>query len=307
MGIIRDILKRARGSMSPSESVPGTVPADTSGTNTSGTDTPAQPGRLRKFAVYIALVVIASVIGALSERYLGTRIEIPVPAPMKEQMQADAVPIDYEGCGFHGDVEHLHDVLPARWPTDRITYGIDYSSASKLNPPLSEDAIRAAFRQGAGWWTDGADLEIVEVPYSQALVPIRFERMDGPGGVLAEAYLADGTNRQKPMRFDSSERWTAGAPAANLVSLPTVFCHEFGHSLGLNHDAANAPAVMRPSYTSAIPREQPRDLERLFALGYRRRERVPPAPSDVLQISGTFKTSDVVDALKKIGYSVTGP
>lgn len=240
-------------------------------------------------------------------------IKVPVPTVASENLEAEVKPIDYEGLRFHGDHEDDHgpqrlESQTARWPSDRITYGIDYASAKSLNPPLSDVAIQTAIRQATGWWTEQLNIDFVEVPYgSSPNIPIRFERIDGPAGVLAEAYLADGTSRPKPLRFDSSERWTPGAPAQNLVSLPTVACHEIGHSLGLGHDSANATAVMRPTYTASLPREQERDIQRMTQLGYRRREKVPPAAVDVINIPVQIKTSDVVDALKKAGYSVTGP
>lgn len=234
-------------------------------------------------------------------------VEVPAPG----RMLAEMLPIDYEGTRFGGCDDHDGPqpvVQAARWPADRITYGIDYASARGMTPPLSDVAVQAALKQAAGWWAEHLQIELVEVPYTAGPhIPIRFERIDGPGGVLAEAYLADGTARPKPLRFDSGERWTPGAPAANLVSLPTVACHELGHSLGLDHDAQNAPAVMRPTYTSAIPREQERDIGRMVGLGYKRREKVPPAPTDVLSFPVQVKTDDVIEALKKAGYKVEKP
>lgn len=229
------------------------------------------------------------------------------PAPL-----VSAEPLDYEGCRFNG-CDHAHDgpqplVEAARWPVDRITYSVDYASARGLNPPLSDAAIQSALKQAAGWWNEHLQIELVEVPAGTgAHIPITFERIDGALGTLAEAYLANGNLQPKPLRFDSAERWTAGPPAANLVSLPTVACHELGHSLGLGHDAANAPAVMRPSYTASIPREQERDVARMVALGYKRREKVPAAPSDVLSFPVQARTDEVVDALKKAGFTVTKP
>ena len=91
------------------------------------------------------------------------------------------------------------------------------------------------------------------------------------------------------------------------MSLRTVWCHEIGHSLGLGHDAANAVAVMRPSYTASIPREQERDIMRMVGLGYKRREKVPPAPTDLITFPISAKTDDVADALRKAGFTVSKP
>ena len=84
-------------------------------------------------------------------------------------------------------------------------------------------------------------------------------------------------------------------------------CHELGHSLGLGHDDAGAPAVMRPTYTASLPREQERDIARMVGLGYRRREKVPPPAVDLLSVPVQIKTADIIGELKKAGYTVTGP
>lgn len=264
--------------------------------------------RLVQWAIPILMAAAGSV-----ATYFGfprtTTVEVPSPERL-----VDATPIDYEGARYDGGTEdsdhrHVHPLAapePARWPVDRITYGIDYDSATRLNPPLPADAIKAAFRQAVGWWGEQLQVDFVEVAHGASpMVPIRFERIDGPQGVLAEAYLADGTTRPKPMRFDSSERWTAGGPAGGLVSLPTVACHELGHTLGLGHDAANAPAVMRPSYTASIPREQERDILRMVQLGYVRRAKMPPGAVDVLSFPVQVKTDDVIQSLRNAGYTVT--
>lgn len=243
----------------------------------------------------------------------------PIPAPPVVDvsallpMTADRVgPIDYEGLPYHGDhhdehgPEHLQ-VQAARWPDDRITYSIDYASARGLNPPLSDEAVRNEARIGTGWWSEHLAIEFVEVPYPGGMIPNRFRAIDGPGRTLAQAFLADGTRNAKPLELDSSERWVAGPPAANQVSLRTVWCHEIGHSLGLSHDAANAVAVMRPSYTAGIPREQERDIARAVAIGYKRRDKVPPAPTDLITFPISAKTDDVADALRKAGFTVVKP
>lgn len=264
--------------------------------------------------VPIILAVIGWAWGAIESYRKGEPIPQPpaidLPLPVVAEQPG---PIDYEGCRFSGCDHHDHggpqqQVAQARWPSDRITYSIDYASAKGMSPPLADASIQAALKQATNWWSEQLQIEFLEVPFgTAAMIPIRFERIDGPGGVLAEAFLADGTNNAKPLRFDFGERWTAGAPAANLVSLPTVGCHELGHSLGLGHDSQSAPAVMRPTYTSSIPREQERDIGRMVQLGYRRREKVPPPATDVIPIQVQVKTDDVIEALKKNGFTVTKP
>ncbi|TXH99566.1 MAG: matrixin family metalloprotease [Rhizobium sp.] len=268
---------------------------------------------LKKWAVRALAALLAALMGALGNDQMAPTKTVTVEVPSAAPMGAELAPVDYEGCRFHGDHDdHAPQALAAqaaRWPTDRITYSIDYASARGMNPPLSDAAIQQAARTAFGWWAEHLAIEFVEVSHGTpgTSIPCRFERIDGPAGVLAEAYLADGTNNPKPLRLDSSERWTVGPPATNQVSCPTVWCHEIGHSLGCPHDAQNAPAVMRPTYTASIPREQERDIARMVQLGYKRRPKVPPAPTDVLQIPVQLKVDDVVTGLKGLGFTVTKP
>lgn len=257
-----------------------------------------------------AAAILAVAAGSVAaDRYLLPVFGVDGPQKVRDP----EVPVDYEGTYYHGHDEHFQPVEKSgkRWPKDKITWSVDYQSARGLNPPLSEDAIRSAIKTATGWWTDSLALEVVEVAYPSGDVPVVFKPLDGPSGTLAQAYLADGTNRPKPMEIDSAERWTAGPPAPNLVSLPTVFCHEFGHSLGLGHDDSNSPAVMAPIYTARIPREQPRDVDRMVSvLGYTRRPAVPGGKGGsavVLNFNVQAKASDLADALKTAGWEVKEP
>lgn len=289
---------------------------------------PSQPGPLARARAWLAahpkvrtaaVALLSALATAVLTRWLPAEVvertvEVLVPVAVPVPLGADPVgPIDYEGMAFQAcDHEHSPDgaqkqFQAARWPTDRITYGIDYGSIRGISPPVSEASVREAARRATGWWSEHLQIEFAEVGFGDAMIPIRFERIDGPGGTLAQAYLADGTMRAKPLTMDVSERWNASGPAANQVSMPGVLCHEIGHSLGCGHDAPSAPAVMRPTYSSAIPREQPRDIDRMAQLGYKRRPAVPPAPADVLTFPIQARTDEVVEALKKAGFTVTKP
>lgn len=275
---------------------------------------PDRRARLRSALIAALVAALGAVTGSLATpaKTVEKTVEVPNPVPVREP----EVPVDYEGCHYHG---RHHDEQPIeqsgrRWPADRITWSVDYQTARGLNPPLSEDAIRAAVRQAWGWWGEALDLEFAEVAAPGGMVPMTFRPIDGPAGTLAQAWLADGTLRPKRMEIDSSERWTAGPPAPNLVSLATVVCHEGGHSLGLGHDDPGAAAVMAPVYTARVPREQPRDVDRMVAtLGYKRRV-VPPGETPkaggaatLLSFPVQAKAADLADALKKAGYSVQDP
>ncbi len=279
---------------------------------------PDRRARLIKIAKLVATVLLPLLIGVGGGTQMGSpktievekRVEVPQPQPIGADEHA--APINYEGSRYHGGHDHNHpenvESNGVRWPTKQLPYWVDYSTVSQLRPAVTNDAVSGAFKQAWNWWAEALDIEPQEVAdRSQALVTIRFERMDGPNGVLAESYLADGTLRPKSQRYDASERWTVGPPANGLLSLPTVACHELGHVLGLGHDDPTAPAVMRPVYSASLPREQVRDIDRMVQLGYARRAKAPPAPTDVLSFPVQVKTDDVVNALLKAGYTVTKP
>lgn len=264
---------------------------------------PAWAGLLARYGPWL-LTVIASAVAT----YFGVKAPAvpPPPVPLTDGLHLDT-PINYEGHRYHGDGgPEKVEANGRRWPSDVIPYWIDYPSARSLRPAIPDDAVRSAIRQAANWWCEGLAIDMPEVTDpAAASVRISFDRIDGPLGTLAEAYLADGTSRPKTLTVDSSERWTAGPPASGQVSLATVVCHELGHSLGLGHDDPTAAAVMRPVYTAAIPREQPRDVSRMVALGYRKRDSAPPPPTDVLSFPVQARTADVIDALNKAGYKVS--
>jgi hypothetical protein len=270
----------------------------------------------RSLLYFSALVLASAMVAGMNYavvRLTGQGLPAqPVPAipPPHTSPDADTAPVTYEGCRYHADDDDAEAVESngRPWPVKKITYHLDLSGAKTLNPRLSDDAIRGAFRQAWGWWSEGLDIEPVEVSApAGALVRIRFAKMDGPLGTLAESNLADGTTRPKQQTYDSSEKWTAGGPAANLLSLPTVACHEIGHVLGLGHDDPTAAAVLRPVYTSQIPRETARDLARAVALGYKRRAASVPAPEPAgatIQVPVTLKADDLLDPLRKLGWTV---
>lgn len=260
--------------------------------------------------------VLAGVLLAYLLGLVGVKAD---PTPVEFQQAPDAPAVNYEGARYHGEhgdhAEHVVEVAAARaFPQRAVRYWIDYASAAQIRPPLSADAVSAAIRQAWGWWAEGLDIEPAEVADAKSAHLVMsfdrnvFGRADGPLGVLAACELGDGTTKQKRLVFDAAERWTAGPPAANQLSLPTVGCHELGHWLGLGHDDPTAPAVMRPSYSAALPREQPRDIARAVQLGYKLRAKTPAPPtSDVLTFPVSAKAGDLAEALRKSGWSVESP
>ena len=338
--LIRELLHpSAGGASAPTDTPPragdspAPAPTDTpprAGDSPAPAPTPAaeQPWQvryaplIRRAVLWVVGVVAAYILARLGVPPEVIQVPVEVPGPVRVievepaqpvPMRDAGVPIDYEGLPIDGGAPHGAEGVEQsgrRWPVDRITWSFDYASARGLASPLSEDAIRAFMKQALGWWAEGLAVEWAEVAHgSKVHIQCRFDRIDGPGRTLAYAFLADGTERTKELVFDISERWTAGPPAPNMVSAPTVAAHEIGHAMGLGHDDQGAPALMAPIYTAKVPRELPRDLERMVALGYKRRVVDPTVPgvggtARLITFPVQAKEDDVVGALKKLGYKV---
>ena len=170
----------------------------------------------------------------------------------------------------------------SKWPgaTPRLPYHVDPSG---YRGQLSPDAIRLAFARAWAYWAEVAEIypELADSPPG-ALIRTHFAAIDGPSNVLAWSELANDDSGPKTQRFDAGESWVVtpnqDTPTGG-IDLVRVACHEIGHVLGLEHDAANAEALMRPSYSTSIARPTARDVQRLIGLGYRKRTAPVPKPN----------------------------
>lgn len=100
---------------------------------------------------------------------------------------------------------------------------------------------------------------------------------DGPGGVLAWAYLPDGSDRQLVMRFDLAETWIETETQRGILYF-NVACHEIGHIFGLDHSRV-ASALMAPTYNPRVAVPQANDDIPRFQARYGRRTSPPPTPT----------------------------
>lgn len=98
-----------------------------------------------------------------------------------------------------------------------------------------------------------------------ANILIGTRRIDGPMGVLAEAELPCGNirpNSQLRVWIDNSDRFVRAAnPPAGKIDLLRVIRHEFGHSLGIGHNANGVTDSLMDPTVSHIVELQSWDIE----------------------------------------------
>lgn len=171
-------------------------------------------------------------------------------------------------------------VQEARWPGTAPLLPWHCDTAG-YRGSLTQSQILEAFALAWQYWAAVIEITPSMVQAAtQALVRKHFARIDGPSGTLAWSELANNTNTPKQQRYDSGDNWIIAEQPSGGIDLVRVACHEIGHVLGLPHDSQEAIALMAPYYSAKIRRPTERDIERMVALGYRRRQSSPtPAPA----------------------------
>lgn len=131
---------------------------------------------------------------------------------------------------------------------------------------------------------------------------------DGPGGVLAWAYLPQGDDAQLTLKFDLAETWVMAANLRGIV-LFNVACHEIGHLFGLDHSRIES-ALMAPYYNVAVAVPQANDDIPRFTARYGVKTNTPvPTPPPAVPTTPTPAPApvpgtphvDPVDVTVKLG------
>src|SRR3990167_7122164 len=166
----------------------------------------------------------------------------------------------------------------AKWPglSPRITWNVDLSGyRGNLTPAQIIGAFQLAWR----WWAEAVEITPVMVSTAgEAMVRIHFARIDGQSGILAWSELADNTDQPKTKRYDSGDSWIITmAVMVGGIDLARVAAHEIGHVLGMEHDS-DSDALLAPFIQDDVPKPTPRDIQRLLALGYKKRTTSLPDP-----------------------------
>lgn len=195
------------------------------------------------------------------------------------------------------EMQMVADTALPRWQKTGITYRIrDYL------PGISKSDFESAVFQAFQNWTRYGNIDVRPAAANDLTPDIIIStgqgpqsNFDGPGGVLAWAYLPSGTaDTQLLMEFDLAETWTIDAAARGTL-VANVACHEFGHLLGLSHSVIQG-ALMAPYYNASIAVPQLKDDVTRFQVRYGVRAQDPTPEEPPIVVTPIDDPNDPTDA-----------
>lgn len=162
---------------------------------------------------------------------------------------------------------------PLRWRKTSLTWRVaTYLPAALIAQAVQDDVFAAAFAD----WASRIEIDFRRVAMgAQADITLFSRRIDGPGRILAQAQLPNGSDSPLWLQFDDSETAWAVLEGSREANLHNVAKHEIGHLIGLQHDPAPA-ALMYAMANSSITRVTDLDVAAALRLGYAKRTSPPP-------------------------------
>ena len=158
----------------------------------------------------------------------------------------------------------------AKWQKSGVTYTI-----AEYLPGMAKQDMEVIVRRAFDAWEAHGQINITRAASGDTpdiVISVgrgRQSNFDGPGGMLAWAYMPTESGSQLTAKFDLDEVWTL-SDSQRGTRLYNVACHEFGHLLGLGHSKVPS-ALMAPYYNAAIGEPQPVDDIPRFQLRYGKR------------------------------------